>query len=92
MKNEDRTNSQRYYIFRHEPAKQDVDTVMYRGATGDWHRDFDKANLWADHDFTVKKAKELKKQLDNQPLIGKFNVVIGKVKIEVCGMFPLEVV
>lgn len=91
MKNEDNTNSRRYYIFSHQPGSEE-DTVLYRGATGDWHKDFDKANLWADHAFVTKKAKQLKRDLDSQPALGKFNVVIGQVKIEVNGMFPLELV
>jgi len=92
VKNEDNTHSKRYYIFRHNPKKPDVDTVMFRDSTGSWYADFDKANLWADHDFVVKKAKELKAQLRGCTATEDFNVCIGEVDIVVNGMFMIELV
>jgi hypothetical protein len=92
MKNEHHSISKRYYIFRHIPATSEdsPDTVMFRDPTGSWYKDFDKANLWADHDFVVKKAKELQAQLQRCTATEKYIVVIGQVTVEVNGMFPLE--
>lgn len=90
MKNEELTNSVRYYIFKHNPSLPDEDTIKYRESTGSWVDDFDKAMLWADYGFAVKKAKELKKieyQWDKD-----YQYVIGQVKISINGMFPMEVV
>jgi len=92
MKNEDNTNSKRYYIFKHNPKITDKETVRFRESTGCWLEDFNKAHLWADHDFVVKKAKELKAQLRGCEATKDFNVCIGQVKIEVNGMFVIEVV
>ena len=89
MKNETHTHSKRYYIFRHVPGSEE-ETVMYRDTTGSWYATFDKAALWADHDFVVKKAKKLKE-------VGNSNGVqhaycIGQVDIVINGLFVLEVV
>ena len=66
---------------------------MYRDSTGTWYADFDKAMLWANYDFAVKKAKELRKIMDSQPQIFKnFKVVIGQVNIEVNAFYPMVVV
>lgn len=93
MKNEINVNSVRYYIFKHDPTNQTVDTVRYRESTGSWVADFDKAMLWADYDFTLKKAKELLKTLKSKPQIYKnHKVVIGQVNIEVNGFYPMVVV
>mgnify|MGYP003609833274 CR=1 FL=1 len=93
MKNNDNVHSVRYYIFRHDPTNPEVDTVRYRESTGNWSANFSRAMLWSDYDFTVKKAKELRKCMDSQPQIFKqFKVVIGKVKLEVDGLFPMVVV
>ena len=90
MKNEDLVNSVRYYIFKHNPTKPDEDTVLYRESTGSWLPNFDKAMLWADYDFVVKKAKELKKS--EYRWNKDYQFVIGQVKISINGMFPMEVV
>lgn len=93
MKNDTNVNSVRYYIFRHDPSNQAEDTIMYRDSTGSWYADFNKAMLWADYDFTLKKAKELHMQLMSQPIIFKnFKVVIGKVNVAVDGFYPMVVV
>lgn len=89
MKNEANALSKRYYIFRHVPGSEE-ETVMYRDSTGSWYASFDKANLWADHDFVVKKAKDLK-AIENSNGI-QHNYCIGQVKIEINGMFAPELV
>lgn len=92
MKNDINVKSKRYYIFRHDPTSA-VDTVMYRDSTGTWYADFDKAMLWANYDFTVKKAKELRKCMNSQSQIFKnFKVVIGQVNVEVNPFYPMVVV
>ena len=92
MKNVDNVHSERYYIFKHDPTKPDIDTVKYRESTGSWSFDFDRAMLWADYDFTVKKAKELARQLHSCVATKNYKVVIGQVKIEVSGQFPLVLI
>ena len=91
MKNIDNVHSKRYYIFKHDPTNTAADTVRYREATGSWYADFDKANLWADHAFAIKKAKELQAQLRGCEATEKFIVCIGQVDIAVNGFFAIEV-
>lgn len=91
MKNEEHTTSKRYYIFRHDPKKPDQETVQYRDSTGSWYANFDKANLWSDYEFVVKKAKELKARQIGTGAAG-YNVCIGQVTVTVSGMFNIVVV
>lgn len=89
MKNEDNTHSKRYYLFRHVPGSVE-DTVMYRDSTGSWYVNFDKANLWADYNFLMKKAAEIKASENSHGV--QHNYCIGQVDIEVNGFFPITVV
>jgi hypothetical protein len=65
----------RYYIYRKETY---TDEITYREQTGNWVKDFERANLWVSREFVEKKSHEL---LNSIPV--RYLLFIGSVEVTV---------
>jgi hypothetical protein len=65
----------RYYIYRKETYTGEV---TYREQTGNWVKDFERANLWVSREFVEKKSHEL---LNSLPV--RYMLFIGSVEVTV---------
>lgn len=89
MKNADNARHRRYYIFYHTGSG---DNLHYRTGEGGWHEDFEKAELWGNHDFALSKAKVFVAQNKNHESMMNRIVVIGSVDVDIDPFFSLEVI